>query len=126
MAEVTETFNKINDYTLRLEQKETEKSGYRVELRTKCSRTFNFLARQVDVVYSAHAYNTYNAEATQPSTQMRVESFDEMPSTLEIKFMHAKLIEMGGKPPALEDILPNEMFKGKQGPRAVPSSGTGG
>lgn len=35
----------------------------------------------------------------------------DVQSNAEIKLMHAKLIGMGGTPPSLEEVFPNEMHK---------------
>lgn len=118
MADIKEEFTKVNDCTLRHDQEE-ERSYARTRLRVHHSRLFNFLARQVETVHSEHLYDYSHDVPVALAVQTRVENFDEMPSTLEIKFMHAKLTEMGGKPPALEDILPNEMHKPVQGRKTL-------
>jgi hypothetical protein len=120
MANIKEDFTKLNDYTLRVEHSE-ERSHSNTRLRISHARTFNFLARQVETIHSENLYDYKNDVPVSLSTYGRVESFDELPSSLEIKFMHAKLIEMEGKPPALEEILPNEMHKKSGG--GIPTLG---
>lgn len=77
--------------------------------RTTVTRTFNFLAQQVtthvrDSVLGHHG-GYQNGGAGGVSTAVTQQHFDEFRSDAEIVFMHAKLKEMGGTPPPIEDIV---------------------
>lgn len=104
-----EAFSKLNDYTLRVTAE--ERSGYRREGYTKL---FNFLARQVTTTHRDWLFEDRGSNAAGEAamaTTTIVESFDDLPGTGEVALMHAKLKELGGKPPALDAVLPQRVHK---------------
>ena len=122
MAEVTAEFNKLNDYTLRADTKVYEGSDNGVKRYSGYSRTFNFLARQVTTVHRdwlSEGRGSSAGGSAAIATHVMTESFDDLPSAEELKVMHAKLVELQGKPPALEDVLPNTLGKKNNMLRAV-------
>jgi hypothetical protein len=90
----TETFEKLNDYTLSVATAFSIHSSADPLLR----RIFNFNARQVTEIYSM-----WYGEGTSSSMQSR--NFSDFDSQDEIALMHKKLREMGGHPPALDGLL---------------------
>ena len=109
-----ETFNKVSDYTLRIDHSHREGSYDGVERHSGYTRSFNFLSRQLttthrDWLVEGRGSNAGGSSAI--AAQTFIESFDDLPSDAEIKLMHAKLVELGGRPPALEEVLPNGMNK---------------
>lgn len=118
MANIKEEFTKVNDYTLQVEQSQERVLNSNASSFSSYRRTFNFLAHQVTTDQVEILYITSpGAGASRVGQQQlvtRTERFDDLPSSLEVQLMHAKMIEMGGKPPALEDVLPNQMFKNKR------------
>lgn len=108
MAESKESYIAENDYTLSVVtvRKLDEDSSFKV-----CSvitRSFNFLAQQVTThvrdtaLGNAGGYKYGGAGAI--ATALSQQHFDDFRSDAEIIFMHKKLVELGGKPPALDDI----------------------
>lgn len=81
----------------------------------RLSRIFNFSAQQVVTLYERGGlkkykqpetdYDSQNAFAAAVTSSMQVQNFADLPNQTEISSMHAKLTEMGGKPPALDQIL---------------------
>lgn len=113
-------FIKENDYTLTVERtEEQERDGYYIEVKPRLvssvRRTFNFLSAQVTTVTRDWAYHGIcradGGSSSAVSGTMQIQNFDDIQSSAEIKFMYAKLVGMEGKPPALEEVLPNEMHK---------------
>ncbi|MBI1214455.1 MAG: hypothetical protein GC185_01390 [Alphaproteobacteria bacterium] len=105
-----EEFNKVGDYTLRVDF-EQYKGKYKYEGYTKM---FNFLARQVTTTHRdwvCEGRGSSSGGSAAVSAQTRVESFDDLPSTAEVKYMYNKLVELGGKPPALEEVLGDTLDK---------------
>ena len=108
---MAEVFSALNTYTLRVvdEEKRTLDnygSQYMTHL-SSITRTFNFLAAQVETVTRDLLYQSHGSErggAASVATISRVEGFEELPSTAEVRFMHEKLKALGGMPPALEDV----------------------
>lgn len=108
-----EKFTKLNDYTLRVTAE--ERSGYRREGYTKL---FNFLARQVTTTQRDWLFEDRGSSAAGEAamaTATRVESFDELPGFGEVELMHQKLVDLDGKPPALDDIRPHALHKKTSG-----------
>ena len=74
------------------------------------ARIFNFKAAQVTTIarewISGSAGNTIHS-------QLDVRNFSEIDSKDEIREMHKKLVELGGTPPAIDDILPQSAAKPK-------------
>lgn len=99
-----ERFRADNAYTLSVTR---NASGYddNLTLTSTLTRTFNFLAAEV---------STYTRDITQQSnhrgvtsalaTTMTVQKFTDLASDAELRLMHAKLKELGGQPPELDDI----------------------
>ena len=109
-----EEFNKVSDYTLRIDFRRHEATFDGVQKHTGYTRTFNFLSRQVTTTqrdWLVEGRGTQAAGTSALAAQTFIESFDDLPSDAEIKYMHAKLVELGGKPPALEDVMPNDLHK---------------
>ncbi len=105
----TEDTMKENDYTLSVIRKgEGYDTG--VSFNTRITRTFNFLAQQVttmtrDITYQGGGYKTGGSSGV--STAIAHQRFDDFQSDAEIRLMHEKLTQLGGKPPALDEILPS-------------------
>lgn len=106
-----EHFVKVNDYTLRhiVEDPERQSGGYTSGLRllSSVTRTFNYMSAQVttqtrDLAYELRGSNAGGAASV--STQTLVQNFSDLQSDLEIRMMHRKLIELGGQPPALDNL----------------------
>ena len=111
-----EEFKLINSYTLAqvVELTNREESHYNTEekRRAELTRIFNFEAAQVTtigtsatVTYPRPGYS--GGSGTSDSMQVVVTDFADLSPTRELERMHAKLKEMGGKPPPLEDITGN-------------------
>lgn len=107
-----ESFDKINDYTLRqtLQEPELTLPGYSQQLKvqSRITRIFNFLSAQIttttrDLTYEARGSESGGSSAV--SSQTSIQNFDDVQSDLEIRAMHKKLTELDGKPPAIDDIL---------------------
>lgn len=108
---MTEEFKKDNDYTISVvtETSNKTKGEYAVESASILTRTFNFLSAQVtttkqDSIYQSRGY--HGGGSSSIATQMFIHNFSDIQSYGEIKLMHAKLVEMGGTPPELSDIIP--------------------
>lgn len=107
-----ETFAKINDYTLRqtLEEPEEQIAGYSrsLQIRARITRQFNFLAAQVTTTTRDLTYEPRGGDAggsSSVASQTLIENFNDIQSDLEIRMMHKKLQELGGKPPAIDEII---------------------
>lgn len=108
MADSAENFVADNEYTLSVITTRTPAESSSFRSSSTITRTFNFLAQQVtthirdSALGNTGGYNTGGAGSV--STAMTQQHFDEFRSDAEIIFMHAKLKELGGKPPAIEEI----------------------
>lgn len=107
-----ESFDKINDYTLRQTLTEPEQilPGYTsgLKVHARITRLFNFMAAQITTVTRDMTYESRGGDAggsSSVATQTSIQNFSDVQSGLEIRAMHQKLIELKGKPPALDDIL---------------------
>lgn len=110
---MSETFKKMNDYTLEVVQKidngSDSMSSYKISSDYRLTRIFNFGTGQVTTL-AKHStllggyYSEYGAGAAS-SLQMSVQDFRDLPSTHEVALMHAKLKSLGGRPPALAALL---------------------
>lgn len=103
-----ETFVVDNEYTLSVITTRRPPEDESFKALTTITRSFNFLARQVtthvrDTVLGNEGGYHYGGAAG-VSTGVIQQHFDDFRSDAEIVYMHAKLKEMGGKPPALEDV----------------------
>ncbi|MDE1152970.1 MAG: hypothetical protein PW788_10575 [Micavibrio sp.] len=111
---MNEQFNAISGYMLRIDFRREDYSHGGVQKSDGYTRIFNFLAREVTTVtrdWVSEGRGSSAAGTSSVSSSSHIQSFDDLPSDLEIRHMHAKLLELGGKPPALEDILPNTIGK---------------
>lgn len=90
IPENPETFEKLNDYTLSV----TTDFGRMHKADPELRRIFNFAAQDITTIYSMWY-------STAVSASLHVQKFSELDSLDEVEMMHAKLCEMGGKPPAL-------------------------
>ncbi|HEX2753074.1 MAG TPA: hypothetical protein VHP34_08250 [Alphaproteobacteria bacterium] len=109
-----ESFEKINDYTIAhvVELADAENSHYNTneKHRAALTRVFNFEAAQITtigtsatVTYPRPGYS--GGSGTSDSMQVVVTDFADLSSSRELQRMHAQLKKMGGKPPALDDII---------------------
>lgn len=99
---MAEEFSVFNDYTLEVGTSFGSGSNHSFHL----TRLFNFKAQQVTSIY--RDWITSNGAAV--STQVLTQNFDEIQGKAELRDMHGKLEEIGGHPPALEEIF-GEMNK---------------
>lgn len=98
---ITEEFSKVNDHTLLAEQTigtGTASNNWDRRL----SRLFNFKSGQVTTLFTE--WLTYSSGPSN-SSQMQVQNFSDIQSKDEIREMHAKLKELGGNPPDIEELL---------------------
>lgn len=102
----TESFDKDNAYTLVQNTTYISTNNHNRSI----ARIFNFKSAQVTTVtrewISGSAGNTIHS-------QLDVRNFSEIDSKDEIREMHQRLVSMGGKPPAIDDILPQSAAKPK-------------
>jgi|GEM_PF-1235992 len=109
-----ETFEKINDYTLRVDVEMFKTSGTinssEMKRSVTLSRIFNFESAQITtmgtsatVVVPRQGYS--GGAGVSDTMDVTVTDFAELSSTRELSRMHAKLRDMGGTPPALDDVL---------------------
>lgn len=103
--EQPEIYSKINDYTLSVVIDFTRQDQADPELR----RIFNFKARQVTTIYSMW----YRDGLT---SNMEMQNFSALDSLDEVVEMREKLIQLGGKPPALEPSAPHHHKPGLRPP----------
>lgn len=100
------SYHKEDDYTLRATS--TTPGG------GSLSRYFNFAAEQVTTIYERKEqlkdqYSSYGTGAATSvsvalASEFNVQKFSELDSLAEVEMMHAKLTELGGKPPSLGDL----------------------
>ncbi|MCC7037460.1 MAG: hypothetical protein IT560_09170 [Alphaproteobacteria bacterium] len=102
----SESFDKDNAYTLVQNTTYISTNHHNRSI----ARIFNFKAAQVTTIarewISGSAGNTLHS-------QLDVHNFSEIDSKDEIREMHKKLVELGGTPPAIDDILPQSAAKPK-------------
>jgi hypothetical protein len=108
-----ETFIRLNDYTLlqQIDAPDEKISIYgEICIRTRITRTFNFLAAQMTTVTRDLTYEGRGREAggsSSVSTQAIIQNFSDIQSDGEIRLMHEKLKALKGSPPPLEDVMPS-------------------
>jgi hypothetical protein len=108
-----EKFIRDNDYTLRIERSGTNyEAGF--YFNSRITRVFNFLAAQVttttrDVVYRDGGYT--NGGGSSMGVTTTLQRFDEFQSDAEIRLMHAKLKELGGSPPEMDEPLDKKALR---------------
>jgi len=111
---MTEEFKKVNDHTLRVTEdislSDVHGTSYYNQhtQKSQLMRIFNFRSAQITTIAQQASYvistSGNGGSGAANSTQMSVQNFDDVQSQLEIELMHAKLKELGGKPPSLEDL----------------------
>lgn len=107
-----ERLTKINDYTLlqtlRPADEETDAWGSTFYVKSQLTRSFNFLSAQVTTISRDVTFQSRGSEAggsSSVSTQAIIQNFSDIQSDAEIRLMHAKLKELRGNPPPIDDIL---------------------
>jgi hypothetical protein len=105
-------FKKLDDVTLQATETLGEKphDWGSPQLR----RIFNFRSRQVTTIYERGglqsfnlprgSYNNETGYAAAVTSSMQVQNFRDIEGQEEIAFMHEKLVKLGGRPPALDDL----------------------
>jgi hypothetical protein len=116
-------YSKHTDYTL-MESADLPAGG-------SITRMFNFAAATVTTIFQQKAdrheqqkswingasVSVSDAVSVALTSQMQVQKFSEFDSLIELQLMHRKLVELKGKPPALEEVLPpclNKNFRPAQ------------
>jgi hypothetical protein len=87
-------------------------------------RYFNFAAEQVTTIFNAKAEMKDDKSAggydggvsvavsVALTSQMHIQKFSDLDSDAEIELMRAKLAELGGKPPASDDLGKGKKMRG--------------
>lgn len=112
---MTETYKKLNDYTLEVVQPLSDAYLSAGTFKTpgdyRLTRIFNFgtgqittLARHFSIVAS-NEYSSHTSSGVAAAVQMSVQNFADLPAKYELEIMHRKLIELEGAPPPLETLL---------------------
>lgn len=109
---MTETITKENDYTLKIVQTDDSTSSWGgnvpVHIRNSYTRIFNFAAGQITTLPVTKIFQSLEGRAagnSSISSQMHIQNFTDLPSTLELEILHKKLEDLGGHPPPLNDVL---------------------
>ncbi len=108
VADSAQEFVVDNEYTLSVITSRTHASETSFKERSTITRTFNFLAQQVTThvrdtaLGNTGGYRTGGAGSI--ATAITQQHFDDFRSDAEIIYMHTKLRELGGNPPAIEDV----------------------
>jgi hypothetical protein len=82
----------------------------------RLTQLFNFRARQVTTVYERGGVESYriprgeysnyeNGKSVAVTASLQVQNFRDIEGEAEIEAMHAKLTELGGKPPAINSLV---------------------
>ena len=117
---MADQFEKLNDYTLRVSTvlHSAKKDHHNtIEKRdVELTRIFNFESAQVTTIGTSATVTMpkpgySGGSGVSDSMQITITQFEELSSTVEVARMHEKLKNMGGKPPALEDVLGNNLGK---------------
>lgn len=107
------SYKRINDDTLKVTDDLAEDNDWGSP---RLTRLFNFRAQQVTTIYERGGVATYaiprpggheTGRAPAVTSSMAIQKFSELDDTGEIAAMHAKLQELKGNPPPLDEILPN-------------------
>lgn len=115
-----EDFEKMNDYTLRVTSVlySAKKDHHNtIEKRdVELTRIFNFESAQVTTIGTSATVTMpkpgySGGSGVSDSMQVTITDFADISSTTELARMHAKLKKLGGKPPALEEVLGNNLGK---------------
>ncbi len=109
---MAEIITKENDYTLKIEQQAEDSyengAWAATRMHEKCTRIFNFAAGQLTTDRTSLIFQSRNNSAgghSGVSKQVVIQNFTDIPCKIELELMHAKLVELGGKPPPLDDVL---------------------
>ncbi len=121
-----EEYVKDNDYTVSVSQtreKVLAESYFPLKAVSAITRTFNFLAQQVttttrDFIYQSAAHNYGGSSGVSVTTN--IQNFADIQSPEEIALMHARLTDLGGKPPALDNMLTGPSALAKPKLKAAP------
>lgn len=111
---LSEEFNRVGDYILRVDFRLQEGRYSDVVKYNGYTRIFNFLSRQVTTIHRDWMCEGRGSQAGGTSamaSHVETQGFDDLPSAEEITVMHRKLCELGGTPPALEDVIPENIAK---------------
>lgn len=118
-----EQFNKVGTSTLRVDFRRNEMNSGGVEKYDGYTKLFNFLAREVTTIHRDWLLEGRGSSAAGTSavtSHTSIQSFDDLSSTAEVAAMHRKLVELGGKPPGLDEVLPAMLNKKPAGLRSNP------
>jgi hypothetical protein len=110
-----EEYVKDNDYTLSVNQTEEKvlaRTAYPLTATSSITRTFNFLSQQIttttrDYIYQPAAHNYGGSSGVSVTTT--IQNFRDIQSPEEIARMHARLLDMDGHPPDLDNVLKNDL-----------------
>lgn len=113
-VKILERFVKENAYTLSVVKQEIDlhrgdHASDKICEKFTLTRTFNFLSGQITTIACSNVSQSRGADAggsSAASTQMTIQNFDEIQSLKEIQLMHQKLVQLGGQPPDLSEIVP--------------------
>lgn len=118
------SYEKEGDYTLRVTTTVKDSSyacGVNVENLSRMTRIFNFAAQQITTVEQSQQrqYSSYSQKdnSSSVSSCLHIQNFHDVASPVEIELMHAKLVALGGNPPALDTIA------GRLGKTAIRTGG---
>lgn len=100
---MTETITKENDYSLKIENIETNIYGH-----DKITRSFNFASGQITTLFVSQRFHHggyKSGGAGAATSNMHIQNFTDLSSTIELEILHKKLEELDGHPPPLGDVL---------------------
>lgn len=107
-------YRKLNDYTLKATDSLADNDEWGAP---KLSRIFNFKSQQVTTLYerggvkdykiprSGSSYSAETGYTAAVTGSVQIQNFSDIESDEEIATMHRILVEKGGKPPAVENVL---------------------
>lgn len=117
------SYKKLNEYTLEvvqsLDDEKASLGSYSSFSDFRLTRVFNFGTGQVTTLARhfsgvAGRYSSDAGAGVASTLQMNVQNFRDLPSLYEVELMHRKLRDLGGSPPALEDMLGGGAVVGKR------------
>lgn len=108
MTEPTLDYSMLNEYTLVETLTESGIDKGMDSSSRNIQRHFNFMAQRVTTMVrdANRYYNHSSGVGVGLQTHYREEDFTSLPTSAELELMHAKLVELGGTPPALSDCIP--------------------
>ncbi|MCC7037462.1 MAG: hypothetical protein IT560_09180 [Alphaproteobacteria bacterium] len=118
-----EEFNKVGAATLRVDFRRYEGNFDGLRKYDGYTKLFNFLSREVTTTHREWLGQSRGSDAagvSALSSHTQMQSFDDLSSTAEVAAMHAKLVELGGTPPGLDEVLPAQLNKKPAGLRSNP------